>query len=53
MKIEGFIWLEQYVDKLEVKHDVTPEEPKKFSITNPVSAKSKRVINVENMSTGH
>lgn len=26
MKVEGFIWLEQYVDKLEIKHGVTPAE---------------------------
>jgi hypothetical protein len=26
MKIVGFIWLEEIVEKLEVKHQVTPEE---------------------------
>lgn len=26
MRIAGFIWLEQIVEKLERKHDVTPEE---------------------------
>jgi len=26
LRITGFIWLEQYVEKLAQKHDVTPEE---------------------------
>ena len=26
MRITGFVWLEQYVEKLAWKHDVTPEE---------------------------
>ena len=26
MRITGFVWLEQYVEKLSRKHDVTPEE---------------------------
>jgi hypothetical protein len=26
LRITGFVWLEQYVEKLAWKHDVTPEE---------------------------
>lgn len=35
MKVEGFIWLEQYVDKLETKHNVTPEEAEEVFYNNP------------------
>ena len=26
MRIDGFVWLDQFVEKIEVKHDVLPEE---------------------------
>ena len=35
MRITGFIWLEQYVEKLAQKHDVTPEEVEKMFNTRP------------------
>jgi uncharacterized protein len=35
MKIAGFIWLEEIVDKLEVKHQVTPEEVEQVFINDP------------------
>ena len=35
MKIVGFIWLEEIVDKLEVKHQVMPEEVEQVFVSNP------------------
>jgi uncharacterized DUF497 family protein len=35
MKIVGFIWLEEIVDKLEVKHQVMPEEVEHVFVSNP------------------
>lgn len=35
MRITGFIWLEQYVEKLERKHDVTPEEVEAMFFAGP------------------
>jgi hypothetical protein len=36
MKIVGFIWLEEIVDKLEVKHQVTPEEVEQVFVNDPI-----------------
>ena len=36
MKIVGFIWLEEIVDKLEVKHQVTPEEVEQVLVNDPL-----------------
>lgn len=44
MRITGFIWLEQYVEKLTWKHDVTPEEVEAMFFAKP----SYRVVE-----TGH
>jgi uncharacterized DUF497 family protein len=35
MKIAGFIWLEEIVDKLEVKHQVIPEEVEQVFVNDP------------------
>lgn len=35
MRITGFVWLEQYVEKLERKHDVTPEEVEAMFFAKP------------------
>ena len=35
MKIVGFIWLEEIVEKLEVKHQVMPEEVEQVFVSNP------------------
>ena len=35
MKIAGFIWLEEIVEKLEVKHQVTPEEVEQVFSNHP------------------
>ena len=35
MKIVGFIWLEEIVEKLEVKHQVTPEEVEQVFLQKP------------------
>lgn len=35
MRITGFIWLEQYVEKLITKHDVTPEEVEAMFSSRP------------------
>lgn len=35
MRITGFVWLEQYVEKLAWKHDVTPEEVEAIFFARP------------------
>ncbi len=35
MKIIGFIWLEDIVEKLEVKHNVSPEEVEEVFLNKP------------------
>jgi len=35
MKIVGFIWLEEIVEKLEVKHQVMPEEVEQVFLQQP------------------
>lgn len=35
MRITGFIWLEQYVEKLAWKHHATPEEVEALFASNP------------------
>ncbi len=35
MLITGFVWLEQYVEKLAWKHDVTPEEVEAMFFARP------------------
>ncbi len=35
MKIVGFIWLENVVEKLEVKHNVFPEEVEEVIVAKP------------------
>ncbi|MDP9194532.1 MAG: BrnT family toxin [Acidobacteriota bacterium] len=35
MRIAGFVWLEQYVEKLAHKHDVTPEEVEAMFFARP------------------
>ena len=35
MRIAGFIWLEQIVEKLATKHDVTPEEVESMFALRP------------------
>lgn len=35
MKIVGFIWLEEIVEKLEVKHHVVPEEVEQVFVHQP------------------
>jgi uncharacterized protein len=35
LRITGFIWLEQYVEKLAQKHDVMPEEVEEMFYGNP------------------
>ena len=35
MRIKGFMWLEQYVDKLVWKHHLTPEEVEGVFTSNP------------------
>jgi uncharacterized DUF497 family protein len=35
LRITGFVWLEQYVEKLERKHDVTPEEVEALFFARP------------------
>ena len=35
MRITGFVWLEQYVEKLSWKHEVTPEEVEAMFLTQP------------------
>ena len=35
MKIRKFVWLEQYVEKLEVKHGVSPEEVEELFTKRP------------------
>jgi len=35
LRITGFVWLEQYVEKLAWKHDVTPEEVEAMFFARP------------------
>jgi uncharacterized DUF497 family protein len=35
MKIVGFIWLEEIVEKLDVKHQVMPEEVEQVFVNDP------------------
>ena len=42
MKIIGFIWLEHIIEKLEVKHNVTPEEVIELFFNKPVIKKMNR-----------
>jgi hypothetical protein len=42
MYIDDFIWLEEIVDKLAVKHGVTPEEVEEVFSSGPVSALQKQ-----------
>jgi uncharacterized DUF497 family protein len=35
LRIKGFMWLEQYVEKLAWKHDITPEEVEALFASNP------------------
>ena len=35
MRITGFIWLEQYVEKLAQKHEVTPEDVEEMFFGRP------------------
>ncbi len=35
MRIAGFIWLEEIVEKLEVKHQVVPEEAEQVFSNQP------------------
>jgi len=35
MKINGFIWLDQFVEKLEAKHGVLPEEVEEVFANHP------------------
>jgi uncharacterized DUF497 family protein len=35
LRITGFVWLEQYVEKLAGKHDVTPEEVEAMFFAKP------------------
>lgn len=35
MKIDGILWLEQIVDKLQVKHQITPDEVEQVFVNNP------------------
>ena len=38
MKIVGFIWLEEIVEKLAAKHQVILKKSSRFSTTNPASS---------------
>jgi uncharacterized DUF497 family protein len=42
MKIVGFIWLEEIVEKLEVKHQVMPEEVEQVFLQQPRIRRMKR-----------
>ncbi|MBM3134620.1 MAG: BrnT family toxin [Chloroflexi bacterium] len=42
MKIAGFIWLEDVVEKLEVKHNVLPEEVEEVFADKPKVKKMRR-----------
>jgi uncharacterized DUF497 family protein len=42
MKIAGFIWLEEIVEKLEVKHQVTPEEVEQVFGSQPRAKRMNR-----------
>ncbi len=44
MRIEGFIWLEEIVEKLEIKHQVTPDEVEEVFANRPM---------VKRMNKGH
>ncbi|MBN1312321.1 MAG: BrnT family toxin [Anaerolineae bacterium] len=44
MRIEGFIWLEEIVEKLEVKHGVVPDEIEEVFVNRP---------KVKRMNRGH
>jgi uncharacterized DUF497 family protein len=44
MRIVGFIWLEEIVEKLEVKHHVTPDEVEEVFVSHP---------NIKRMNRGH
>jgi len=44
MKIVGFIWLEEIVEKLEVKHQVVPEEVEQVFVQQP---------RIQRMNKGH
>ena len=35
MRIDDFIWLDQFVEKIEVKHDVFPEEVEEVFLNRP------------------
>jgi uncharacterized DUF497 family protein len=35
LRITGFVWLEPYVEKLAVKHDITPEEVEEMFFSRP------------------
>ena len=42
MKIVGFIWLEEIVEKLEVKHQVFPDEVEQVFAISPGEAHEQR-----------
>lgn len=42
MKITGFIWIGEFVDKLESKHNVYPEEAEQLFANNPKILKLNR-----------
>lgn len=42
MRIVGFIWLEEIVEKLDVKHQVTPDEVEELFLNQPAIKRIKR-----------
>lgn len=42
MRIVGFIWLEEIVEKLEVKHHVTPDEVEEVFVSRPAFKRMNR-----------
>jgi len=44
MKIAGFVWIEEIVEKIEVKHQVSPEEVEQVFTNKPI---------IKRMNKGH
>jgi uncharacterized DUF497 family protein len=42
MRIVGFIWLEEIVEKLEVKHQVMPDEVEELFVNQPAITRMKK-----------
>jgi hypothetical protein len=53
LKIADFIWLEEIVEKLEVKHGVVPEEVEEIFANRPRITRMERGAFKEKTFTGH